>query len=55
LERCVYPLVRAATSRYRLKALGEDARQDWGLAHNEFHELVLVDRDSVALLVAADD
>lgn len=57
LERDVYPPVRAATSRYRLKALGEDAHHDWGFVHDEFHELVVIDRDStsMALLVAADD
>jgi hypothetical protein len=55
LERDVYPLLRTAISRYRLKALGDDARHDWGFVHNEFHELVVVDRNGMALLVAADD
>lgn len=57
LERDVYPLVRAATSRYRLKALGAYALHDWGGVHGEFHELVVIDRaiSSSALIVAADD
>jgi hypothetical protein len=57
LERGVYAHVRTATSRYRLKALGEAALHDWGGVHGEFHELVAIDRaaSSLALLVAADD
>ncbi|GAA2097847.1 hypothetical protein [Actinomadura alba] len=57
LERDVHALVRAATSRYRLKVLGEDSLHDWGGVHGEFHELALIDRDthSLALIVAADD
>jgi hypothetical protein len=57
LERDVHSLVRAATSRYRLMALGEDALHDWGGVHCEFHELVVIDRstNSLALIVAADD
>jgi hypothetical protein len=57
LERDLYALVRAATSRYRLKTLGEGALHDWGGVHGEFHELVVIDRDanSLALMVAADD
>ena len=57
LERDVHSLVRAATSRYRLKALGEGALHDWGGVHLEFHEFAVIDRatSSVALIVAADD
>jgi hypothetical protein len=57
LGRNVHSLVRAATSRYRLKALGEAALHDWGGVHGEFHELVVIDRTSgtLALIVAADD
>jgi hypothetical protein len=44
LERDVNSLVHAATSRYRLKALGEGALHDWGGVHLEFHELVVIDR-----------
>lgn len=57
LERDVHALVRAATSRYRLTVLGEDALHDWGGVHTEFHELVVIDRDTdtAALIVAADD
>jgi hypothetical protein len=57
LERGVHALVRAATSRYSLKDLGESAFHDWGGVHGEFHELVVIDRDtsSLTLIVAADD
>lgn len=57
LERNVHSLLRAATSRYRLKDLGEDSLHDWGGVHGEFHELVVIDRStgSLALIVAADD
>jgi hypothetical protein len=57
LEREIYALVRAATSRYRLKDLGKAAFHNWGGVHGEFHELVLVDRvaATLALIVAADD
>ena len=57
LDRDVHALVRAATSRYCLKALGEGALHDWGGVHGEFHELVVIDRttSSLALIVAADD
>jgi hypothetical protein len=57
LERDVHSLVRAATSRYRLKALGEGALHDWGGVHGEFHELVMINRgtSSLALIVTADD
>ena len=57
LDREVYAQVRAATSRYRLKDLGETAWHDWGGVHGEFHELVLIGRQtgSLVLIVAADD
>jgi hypothetical protein len=57
LERDVHSVVHAATSRYRLKALGEGALHDWGGVHLEFHELVVIDRrtSTLALIVAADD
>ncbi|WP_326829552.1 hypothetical protein OIE13_04225 [Streptosporangium sp. NBC_01810] len=58
LETEVYRLIRAATSRYRLRDLDEAARDDdLGWILGEFHELVLIDRSegSLAVIVASDD
>ncbi|MER5649012.1 hypothetical protein [Streptosporangium sp. NPDC002524] len=58
LEAEVYPLIRAATSRYRLRDLDEASRDDdLGWILGEFHELILIDRnrDSLAVIVASDD
>ncbi|WP_440072416.1 hypothetical protein [Streptosporangium sp. OZ121] len=58
LEAEVYPLIRAATSRYRLRDLDETARDDdLGWILGEFHELVMIDRneDSLTVIVASDD
>lgn len=40
---------------HELHGLGEESHHDWGGVHNEFHEFVLVERDLVTLVVAADD
>ena len=57
LEREVYLLLTAATSRYQLEDLGHEAFHDWGGVHADFHELILIDRTAgvLSLLVAADD
>ncbi|WP_431896170.1 hypothetical protein [Nonomuraea sp. bgisy101] len=57
LEHEVHALVAGATERYQLKDLGYEAFHDWGGVHNDFHELVVIDRPAKALslLVAADD
>lgn len=57
LERELYAPLRAATAVYRLRDLGKAAFHDWGGVHNEFHELVLIDRATnlLTLVVAADD
>ncbi|MEU8381018.1 hypothetical protein [Streptosporangium sp. NPDC048865] len=58
LEAEVYPLIRAATSRYRLRDLDEAARDDdLGWILGEFHELILIDRDqdSLTVVAATDD
>ncbi|WP_327589040.1 hypothetical protein OHA25_20015 [Nonomuraea sp. NBC_00507] len=57
LNHEVYALIRAATSRYRLKGLGRSEFHDWGGVHTEFHELIVVDRASrnLTLIIAADD
>ncbi|WP_412538712.1 hypothetical protein R8Z50_23010 [Longispora sp. K20-0274] len=57
LERELYAPLRDATTVYRLRDLGTDAFHDWGGVHDEFHELVLIDRTAnlLTLVVAADD
>ncbi|MFG3346209.1 hypothetical protein ACGF1Z_14240 [Streptomyces sp. NPDC048018] len=57
LQEAVYVPIHQATSRYTLGSLPEDAHHDYGPIHNEFHELVLIDRrlGTLTLLVAADD
>ena len=57
MDQEVYSLVAAATSRYQLEDLGEEAFHDWGGVHFEFYELALIDRTAgvLSLLVAADD
>lgn len=46
LDRELYQPLRAAGRVYRLRDLGPTAYDDWGGIHNEFHELVLLDRDA---------
>lgn len=57
LDEFVYPLLRDATSRYRLKNLRADSEHEWGWVLGEFLELVLLNRSQrrLALLVASDD
>ncbi|AWS46907.1 hypothetical protein [Streptosporangium sp. 'caverna'] len=57
LEREVHPLISGATGRHQLKNIGREAFHDWGGIHDEFHELILIDRvaETLSLLVAADD
>ncbi|MDP9850229.1 hypothetical protein [Streptosporangium lutulentum] len=58
LENEVHRLIRTATACYRLRELGEAARDDrLGWILGEFHELVLIDRHggSLSLVVASDD
>lgn len=57
LEHDVYQPLRAADRVYKLRDLGPAAFHEWGGVHNEFHELVIVDRTNrtPTLLVAADD
>ncbi|MFF7250168.1 hypothetical protein ACFZBU_40545 [Embleya sp. NPDC008237] len=57
LRREIYLPIRAATSRFLLGQLPEDAFHDYGPIHLAFHELVLIDRPAgtLTLLVAADD
>lgn len=57
LARELYEPLQAATAVYRLRDLGQAAFHDWGGVHNEFHELVLIDRATnlLTLVVAADD
>jgi hypothetical protein len=49
--------IRQATARYRLKDLGEDAHHDWGRVHQDFHEVITINRisNALTLIVAADD
>jgi hypothetical protein len=57
VEREVYTPLRTADSIYRLRDLGAAAFHDWGGIHNDFHELLLIDRSNstCTLMVAADD
>ncbi|WP_020547828.1 hypothetical protein [Nonomuraea coxensis] len=57
LEAEVFDRIRRATARYRLKDLGERAHHDWGRVHQDFHEVITIDRTAgaVTLIVAADD
>lgn len=57
LEREAYQRLRTADRVYKLRDLGHGAFHDWGGVHNEFHELVLIDRaaGTVSVVVAADD
>lgn len=57
LDRELYTPLRAADSIYRLRDLGKAALHDWGGVHNQFHELVLINRTAgtITLAVAADD
>jgi hypothetical protein len=57
LQREVYQPLRPADRLYQLRDLGQAAFHDWGGVHNEFHELVLIDRvnRTLTLIVAADD
>ncbi|MFC4947073.1 hypothetical protein [Pseudonocardia sp. GCM10023141] len=53
----VYAPILMASSRYLLGRLPVQAMHDYGPVHVDFHELVLIDRESGSLLliVAADD
>lgn len=57
LQQEIYTPIRAATTRYVLGRLPEDAFHDYGPVHIDYHELILIDRAAAALtlLVAADD
>lgn len=57
LHRELYQPLHAADRLYQLRDLGRGAFHDWGGVHNEFHELVVINRTNrtVALVVAADD
>lgn len=57
LQREMYQPLRTAELVYHLRDLDQAAFHDWGGVHNEFHELVLIDRaaGTVSVVVAADD
>ncbi|ROP27558.1 hypothetical protein [Couchioplanes caeruleus] len=57
LEQQAYQRLRTADRVYKLRDLGHGAFHDWGGVHNDFHELVLIDRANrvLTLIVAADD
>jgi hypothetical protein len=57
LETSLYGPLRTADRVYRLRDLGSAAFHDWGGVHEQFHELVLIDRtaETLALAVASDD
>ncbi|MEV6138788.1 hypothetical protein AB0L63_22535 [Nocardia sp. NPDC051990] len=57
IDRQVLDPVRAATVCYLLRKLDNTAANDYADIHNEFHEIVLIDRAArrVLLIVATDD
>ncbi|YCK33991.1 hypothetical protein ACNF49_07825 [Actinomadura sp. ATCC 39365] len=57
LETEIFDRIRQATARYQLKDLGEDCYHDYGRVHQDFHEVITINRtnNTLALIVAADD